>query len=171
MTPTRRLHIYLTEESKAYGYTLCIWGSGAVLMNQFELLPMSVLLYVTGAVLGFTVLSFVAYRGFFVEVERRQEETVIVASMIHYLAALGTVGLAYFLTYLDSAPLAFLIAGINATTTYNVLMLAEVVLSREIQKLEDMLRARLSRYITAETDLTDKRTMIREKYLTEKYTE
>ncbi|WP_231186213.1 hypothetical protein [Haladaptatus sp. DYF46] len=35
INPTEQLARSLLSESKAYGYTLTIWGGGAILMNQY----------------------------------------------------------------------------------------------------------------------------------------
>lgn len=157
MNSSQRLRINLTDESKAYGYTLCIWGSGAVLINQFNLpTPEIVLTYVFGAVLGFGLLASAVYHGVLVEVKRNSEQKMIVASMIHFLAALGTVWIATLLTRLDTPRAAFFLAGMNATVTYNILMLAEVFLSRELRTLEDRLLHTISHpQVDRHRDATD----------------
>lgn len=136
MDSSRRLRINLTDESKAYGYTLCIWGSGAVLIGNFGIpSTQQVLLYALGAVIGFAVLAGAVYRGLLKEVSREQDDQLMVASMVHFLAALGTISLTVLLTPYP-AEAAFFLAGANATVSYNMLMLAEVFLAEELQTLE-----------------------------------
>lgn len=52
MDARQRLAQNLTSESEAYGYTLTIWGTGAILINQFGTPGMTqISLYVGGALL------------------------------------------------------------------------------------------------------------------------
>ncbi|MDY6769769.1 MAG: hypothetical protein SVU88_02240 [Candidatus Nanohaloarchaea archaeon] len=133
MSVSGRLQINLTDESRAYGYTLVIWGSGAVLIDAFGFPdPGLVMAYITGAVLGFGALALVVYGNVFRQVENIKEEALIVASSIHFIAALGTIGAAMLFVPRLPELWAFLLAGVNATVTYNVLLLVESIFSREI---------------------------------------
>lgn len=141
----RREHLFmhlktnLTGESKAYGYTLVIWGSGAILINQFGLPGFQeVMLYVFGALTGFALLALIAYRGMFLDVNNPREERLIVVSMIHYIAALGTVGISKLL-HVEPAGLAFFLVGINASVMYNVLLLVEIVFGEHLRGAEEAL--------------------------------
>lgn len=128
-----QLQINLTDESKAYGYTLAIWGSGASLINAFGFpAGLEVMLYVFGAVVGFGLLAVSVYGAMFGAVPNLEEEEMVVASMIHLLAALGTVGMSIVIAQELPAQMAFFLAGVNASVTYNLLLLAEVALSRQI---------------------------------------
>lgn len=133
MSFTGRLRINLTDESRAYGYTLVIWGSGAILIDAFGFpSPLQVIAYIAGAVAGFGILALVVYGNVFQRVENIKDEAVVVASSIHFIAALGTVGLATVLTGRLPATTSFFLVGVNATVTYNILLLVETIFSREI---------------------------------------
>lgn len=128
-----QLQVNLTDESKAYGYTLSIWGSGASLINAFGFPSgMEVMLYVLGAVVGFGLLAVAVYGGMLGAVANLRDEEMVVASMVHLLAALGTVGASVVIANTLSAVPAFFLTGVNASVTYNLLLLAEVALSREL---------------------------------------
>lgn len=127
------LQINLTDESKAYGYTLVIWGSGAILIDKLGF-PGSeaVLLYILGALAGFAALSVLVYGNVFREVTNIKDEVLVVASMVHLIAAMGAVGLSVIIARYLPVYWAFFTAGVNATVSYNLLMLAEVALSEEL---------------------------------------
>lgn len=127
------------QESVAYGYTLSIWGSGALLLTGYTVTPAVILAYVTGAVIGFGALAAAVFGSFLEETEQGTPE-FIVASMVHLLASLGSVALSYLLIKLLSPVLAAsmvaFVVGFHATATYNLLLLAEEALSEEIQSFE-----------------------------------
>lgn len=129
----------LTDESKAYGYTLVIWGSGALLINQFGLPGFSeVMAYVAGALTGFALLALIVYRGMFRDIANQQDDRLVVVSMIHYIAALGTVGLSTLLH--SGGPLwSFFLVGVNASVMYNVLLLVEIVFGEHLRGAEEAL--------------------------------
>ncbi len=129
----------LTGESKAYGYTLVIWGSGALLISQFGLPAFpEVMLYVFGALSGFALLAFIAYQGMFIDVANPREERLIVVSMLHYIAALGTVGISQLL-HIEPVELAFFLVGVNASVMYNVLLLVEIFFGEQLRSAEEAL--------------------------------
>ncbi len=127
------LQINLTDESKAYGYTLSIWGSGASLINAFGFpAATEVMLYILGAVVGFGLLAVAVYGAMFGSVSNLKDEEMVVASMIHLVAALGTVGMSLVIVDQLPAQPAFFLTGVNASVTYNLLLLAETVLFGEL---------------------------------------
>jgi hypothetical protein len=64
MDPTKRLASTLRSESSAYGYTLTIWGAGALTIHEYGMPgELSVFAYVGGALLGFAALSWFAFEG------------------------------------------------------------------------------------------------------------
>jgi hypothetical protein len=68
MDPRTHLADNLARESAAYGYTLTVWGSGAMLIAAFGVpKPPEVFAFVTGAVLGFALLAALAFEGPFEE--------------------------------------------------------------------------------------------------------
>jgi len=140
----RQLRKNITGESLAYGYTLTIWGSGALLLNSFTTLPFDVLAFVFGGVAGFTALAFLAFRTFVGQVEYARDDDFIVASTIHIFGSLGTVLVNYALITQASGALQkeaiFLAVGFNATFLYNILLLVEEYITKDIYQFEEKLR-------------------------------
>ncbi len=141
MKALETLRTNLSEESKAYGYTLSIWGSGAILVGQYGVPAASeVLMFILGGVIGFGVLATIAFRGVWKSVERQTQDTYIVASMIHILASFGNVVVSYALIALLSSSIAstyvFLLVGLHASFSYNILLLLEEYLSEYIVMAE-----------------------------------
>ncbi|MDY6770752.1 MAG: hypothetical protein SV186_02205 [Candidatus Nanohaloarchaea archaeon] len=133
----------LSAESKAYGYTLSIWGSGAFLISQYSLSPPRIGMFILGAVLGFGLLALIAFRGVFSSYSYRHDEQYIVASIIHILASFGNVLLSYLLILATApylAPVAvFTLIGLHASFSYNVLLLVEDYMIEEIAAVESTL--------------------------------
>ncbi|QKQ98353.1 hypothetical protein GKQ38_02385 [Candidatus Nanohaloarchaea archaeon] len=128
----------ITDESAAYGYTLSIWGSGALLLNKYSMDPGAILAFVFGGVIGFALLAAISFRGLFEEVESPDVDH-IAASMIHIFASLGSVLITYLvITSVEnfSKPLVFLI-GAHVTFTYNLLLVLEELVSEDIYRLEN----------------------------------
>lgn len=144
MKAREQLAINLTDTSKAYGYTLAVWGSGAVLIGRYGFPePLYVMAYTFGAVAGFGILALMVYGTVFKEVTDLKEDTLLVATMLHFIAALGTIALSAGIAEVIASPLhGFLLVGINATGSYNVGLLVEAVLYRELEDLERRLHIR-----------------------------
>lgn len=131
----------ITDESIAYGYTLAIWGTGALLLTNFSITEESILAFVLGGVLGFATLSLVAFKHFIEKVENPKPRKVIVVSMIHILASFGTVFLNYLFMNETSSLLSsgtiFFIAGFNVSVLYNIMLLLERYVSEDLYKIEN----------------------------------
>lgn len=140
MDPKKALQENITQESIAYGYTLSVWGSGAILINSFQITSIEILLFILGGVLGFGLLALTAYNKLFQEIEKRDREKMIVGSMIHILASLGTVAISLLLIENSGSNIdpkyIFLGVGINTTLTYNLLLLVEELIYKDITILE-----------------------------------
>lgn len=135
----RALQENITQESIAYGYTLSVWGSGAILINAFQITSIEILLFILGGIFGFGILALTAYNKLFQEIETRDRDKMIVGSMIHILASLGTV--VFSLLIIENAgtmdpKYIFLVVGINTTLTYNLLLLIEELIYKDIAVLE-----------------------------------
>ncbi|MFB6158142.1 MAG: hypothetical protein ABEJ95_00600 [Candidatus Nanohalobium sp.] len=127
----------LAKESRAYGFTIAFWGSGAMLISESGLPGLfEALSYGGGAVVGFGALTILAYRRTLSPVDF-EESQVMILGMVHYFAALFPVILSYYLAGLPS-PWSFLSAGFAASTVYNLGMLAEEALSEKARELEDV---------------------------------
>jgi len=132
------LRSILAQESRAYGFTLSFWGSGALLIGKFGVPNLlEILLYVFGAVIGFGILAIIAFRQAFSTVEY-EEPQYLVLSMIHYIAALAPIIITNYLLTLDHY-IAFVLSGVTVSTVYNLLMLAEERVSRKALKIEKRL--------------------------------
>lgn len=128
----------LAKESRAYGFTIAFWGSGAALI-QYHGLPSMVeaLSYGFGAVLGFGLLSVLAYRKAF-ETAQYEENELMVLSTVHYIASLVPIAIAFLLGRLEPGT-AHLIVGGLVSVSYNLGMLVEELLSEKALKLEKKL--------------------------------
>ncbi|MFB6115928.1 MAG: hypothetical protein ABEK10_00295 [Candidatus Nanosalina sp.] len=138
---SRKLRDNITDESVAYGYTLTVWGSGALLISSHNINPHLIMSYVIGGVTGFAALALLAFRGFVKEVGIEHENNFIVASMIHILASFGTVAINYLVIGHTGLQDVFLFAliGVNTTLIYNIMLMAEYYLSKDIYDLEKRL--------------------------------
>lgn len=134
------LRSILVNESRAYGFTIAFWGSGAILVGAFGIPDLlKAVLFGVGAVTGFGILTAWAYRGTLKKVDQG-EPRPLALSMIHYIAAVLPVICTYLLTNLDPLP-AFFFSGMSLSLTYNIGMLAEDWLSEEIMKFEEFMES------------------------------
>lgn len=142
MNPRSKLRDNITDESIAYGYTLTIWGSGALLLLNFSISEATLFSYILGGVIGFAILSLGVFRHFIEKVKSRRgrENEIVVASMIHIISSFGTVLINFI--FIDTfsgkldPKLIFFIVGCNATILYNLMLLLESFISQDLYKLE-----------------------------------
>lgn len=136
MEPRDRLAQKLTAESEAYGYTLTIWGVGALLIHEYGTPSFpEILAYICGALVAFAVLAVVAFEAVFSEVAPEDSQQLVVTSMVHVLATAGNLVLSYLVVgAVAGAPVpssaGFLLVSFQATFVYNVLLLIEDVAAR-----------------------------------------
>lgn len=132
----------LAEESRAYGFTIAFWGSGALLVKHSGVPDVQqALLYGIGAITGFALLNLYVYRSAFTEPESEGEK-LLVLSMIHYFGSLLPIAAAGYLAKLES-PANFFLTGLSVSILYNLGMVIEEILSEKGEQLEE----RLYRYI------------------------
>ncbi|MDY6774215.1 MAG: hypothetical protein SVS85_03360 [Candidatus Nanohaloarchaea archaeon] len=132
------LRSVLADESKAYGFTIAFWGSGTLLITQFGLPGIeNVLLYALGAITGFGLISLLAFRSVLKHV-KLMRPNFLVASMVHYLAALTPILVTYSLLGLGES-YAFFLSGASVSVVYNLLILAEELFFEEIRAIEEKL--------------------------------
>ena len=125
----------LAQESRAYGFTIAFWGSGAMLINEAGLPTLiEALSFGGGAVLGFAALTLLVY-GSALKRASYEENEIVVLGMVHYLAALVPILLAAELSQLSS-PYSFLTTGFAVSTSYNLGMMVEEAISEEAGKFE-----------------------------------
>ncbi|MFC4552828.1 MULTISPECIES: hypothetical protein [Halorussus] len=140
MDPREELAENCVAETKAYGYTLTIWGAGALLLTTYGTpTAVEIFAYVTGAVLGFAALAVAAFGQLFTNATPETDQHLIVASMVHVSSTLGNLLVAFLLIRAAAgagvtAFVAFGVVGFQATITYNVLLLFEHAISRIILK-------------------------------------
>jgi len=128
----------LVKESRAYGFTIAFWGSGAAIIKAHQLPTMiESLSYGFGAVLGFGLLSLFAYRTA-LGVSEYEDSDLVVLSMIHYIAALVPIAAAFQLSSLPT-PYAHLAIGVSASVIYNLGMLLEEAVAEQAIKFEERL--------------------------------
>jgi len=127
MTAERNyLQSLLAGESRAYGFTIAFWGSGAMLINTHGVPGLTLaLMYGLGAITGFGVLAVAAFGQSVKEVEY-ENPGYIVLGMVHYLAALIPVYLSYLINSGPfTASLDFFLCGMAVSTVYNILAVLE----------------------------------------------
>lgn len=129
----------LTGESRAYGFTIAFWGSGqALAYHTAAILPSNVFSYGLGAVTGFSIMAFFAFREA-LSPANYEESEYMVMSMMHYLAALLPIALAYaYGNYIDGNAL-FFATGASVSLTYNIAMVFEEIFSEEARVIEKQL--------------------------------
>lgn len=126
----RRLGENLLAEGRAYGYTLTIWGAGAMLIREYGLPDhVDVFAYVVGALLAVGALAAAAFGNVLrSNVERDGHERPAV-SLVHVAATLGNLLVSYvvieFVAASTVAWVGFGLVGFQTTATYNVLLLVE----------------------------------------------
>ena len=120
------LQALLAGESRAYGFTIAFWGSGALLINGFGVPNfIEAMSYGLGAVTGFGLLALIAFRSTLATVEN-SDSTTVVLSMVHYLAALIPVIIASLIVEnIENSVTAFFLAGGSVSLIYNMLSVLE----------------------------------------------
>lgn len=124
----------LARESRAYGFTIAFWGSGAMILNQLGVpTALEIITFGIGSVLGFGLLTLYVYRDALNPV--KDEDVKIVAlSMIHYIAAVIPIVGAYFLASLPGL-WAYLTTGMLTSIGYNFGMVIEERLAEKLVEL------------------------------------
>lgn len=124
----------VSDESLAYGFTLSVWGSGAVLLASVpEVTAEMVLSLGAGSVLSFGIISEAVFSSLLAGYEIQARQKRVVASMIHVLGAGVNVGVSYIIVRAleGLAPYwaIFFGVGFHVMLTYNIMLLVEIYLS------------------------------------------
>lgn len=124
----------LSGESRAYGFTIAFWGSGALLINEFGAPDIVLALcFGFGAVLGFGMLALTTLRG---EGTPSDEDTLLVLSTIHYLSALGPMVFTHLMITLEIETwITFLLSGISVSLLHNLLSVLEHDIAKLVNRL------------------------------------
>ncbi|GAA0463769.1 hypothetical protein MUK72_08175 [Halococcus dombrowskii] len=138
MEPSKRLASNLVAESKAYGYTLTIWGGGAILVAHYGTPSiLAVAAYVGGALVAMALLAVVAFGGLLAEQRQPDGEPPPVASMVHIAATGGSLLVSYLVSIGGKGRLppvlVFALVGFLATALYNTLLVAEDSIGRAVE--------------------------------------
>jgi hypothetical protein len=132
MKPRSELANNLANESEAYGYTLCIWGAGALLIAAYGVPDVvGVTAYLGGALAGFATLVLVAFGGFLDTTQVETSGSPLVVSTVHLASTVGSIVIALVIIHADLIPQlwTFAVVGFAITVTYNLLLLAEELLA------------------------------------------
>lgn len=136
MDAQTRLESNLTAESEAYGYTLSVWGAGALLIHAIGLPNVwGALAYVAGALAGFATLAVLAWGGISEEMSVEESPTSHVVSAIHIFATGGSLVVTHGLIVVTSglrATIVFFLTGGVVTIVYNLLLLAESFMGHQL---------------------------------------
>lgn len=138
MEPSKRLARNLVAESKAYGYTLTIWGGGAILVAHYGTPDIvRVAAYVGGALVAMALLAAVAFGGLLAEQRQPEGERPPVASMVHIVATGGSLLVSYLVSVGGQGrlppALVFSLVGFLGTALYNTLLVFEDSLGRVVE--------------------------------------
>ncbi|WP_276271195.1 hypothetical protein [Haloarcula litorea] len=129
MDPRRRLAANVASESEAYGYTLAVWGSGALLIDAFGIPGVRQAMgFVGGALLGFGTLAVLAVGGISEQVSPSDSPSTLVVSTVHIVATGGTLlGVDRLIEVVpgERVLVGFVAVGVFVTVTYNLLLLVE----------------------------------------------
>lgn len=124
----------LVEESRAYGFTISFWGSGALLTKALGLPTLLQALGLGfGAVTGFAALLMV-FRNPLREADPENSRFPVL-SMVHYIAALIPVAVTFLITQKIDGATAFFLAGLNVSIFYNLGMMVEEMLAVKAESL------------------------------------
>jgi len=128
------LQSMLAGESRAYGFTIAFWGSGALLINEFGAPDLMLALsFGFGAVLGFGALALSAFRG---NKAQSNHQALLVLSTVHYLSSLVPMIVTSILVRLNiPAELTFLLAGMSVSLLYNLLSILEETIAEKVIKI------------------------------------
>lgn len=147
LAPRKHLAERVASESEAYGYTLTVWGTGALLIHHFGSPGFgSIVAFVLGAVAGFALVVTVTASGLFQRIRSNNREYNrhrFAIATVHILSTLGAIGAnAALIAVLGRwAPswAILAVAGFVATVVYNTLLTLEVAASRLIyDRLENV---------------------------------
>lgn len=137
MDARRSLAANLVNEAEAYGYTLSVWGAGALLIDAYGVPALEgAMAYVFGALVGFAALAAVAFRGFLEPPDVETADSALVVSMVHVVSVAGSLTAAAAVVHVvePPGPFAFALVGLCVTVAYNLLLLVEELFARYLKR-------------------------------------
>lgn len=112
-----------------YGYTLSIWTSGAVLTHARGIpTTADALLFMLGAVFAFALLGFASFGRLGARIDLEVQQPQLWAGF-HILSIGAAIGAATLIAHLLDDPAAWPLGGFAATTSYLVLLAAQLALA------------------------------------------
>jgi hypothetical protein len=109
----------VAASSAPYGYTLTIWGSGAVAMGELGSPRIGgTLLFIAGAVLAFVLIEGLAYGSLSIQPSTGEPTTIAVWGDAHLLSAGGAVFVVWLLVRAIDGKAGWAVAGFAATAVY-----------------------------------------------------
>lgn len=119
----RSLSSAVSDSAAAYGYTLTVWSSGAVMVHVWR--PpdiVDVAVFLGGAVAAFALVEALATRVFRSEVEAEPGRVVVIAGALHFVSAGLAVACAYGLALVIGTEIVAWLCGSFAATAVYFLM-------------------------------------------------
>lgn len=134
----------LAGESRAYGFTLAFWGSGALLLGAFGIPSfLEVMLYTSGAIVGFALVTLLAFKEPF-ETVGQEESEYMVFSMVHFISSLAPIAVTFALTEFSSHRAVYFLSGASVSMNYNLLMILEKEFIEHVSMIERKLKSHSS---------------------------
>jgi hypothetical protein len=125
-----QLRSSVAASSAPYGYTLTVWGSGAVAISQLGSPgAFQVLLLIAGAVAGFVLVEAAAYGSLSIRPASGEPTQMVLVGNAHLLSAGGAVVLVWALLHAVTTGVGWLVAGFAATVAYLVVSAAQTKLA------------------------------------------
>jgi hypothetical protein len=124
------LRAALSGESKAYGFALVVWGSGALAVDKRGMPhPFGVLAYVGGALLATIAVLLVSFGGPTGDFHARRLHRLAFGGL-HIVSIAGALAIALLASsVIRPRVLAFLLTGFGASIVYHLLLGLEVAFS------------------------------------------
>jgi hypothetical protein len=124
-----RLAFALSQSAVAYGYTLSVWTSGAVLINRHgKPTPTDAVLFLAGGVAAFVLIALVATRGFRDRLPADSGAAVL-AGALNFLSAGAALGSSLLIALLHAHTLVWPLAAFALTTVYLLCTGAQITLA------------------------------------------
>jgi hypothetical protein len=112
-----------------YGYTLTVWTSGAVLTHARGIPSTAdALLFMLGSVVGFALVGVTAFGGHTARLRIEAQQPALWAGF-HVLSVGAAIGLATLIAHLLEDSGAWPLGGFAATTSYLVVLAAQLALA------------------------------------------
>ena len=126
----KSLTFTISSEAKAYGWTLVIWSTGALLVRDNGLPAfLDILLFVGGAFTGMLITVLLAFEGVMAGLPDWQQENRYAFGAIHLVSVAIAIGTAHLLVALLPGGWDFFFAAVGATIVYQLLLALEVMVS------------------------------------------